>query len=290
MADDQYMRGRELLISYIGNTTHKEIVQKIRTHCSKCKDDFATFNPSNISRYRNTSEARVDFLMAFADVMKLEEEEKNELLEAWHYSASLHRKGWHQADTSQNCDSPSLYVETEQTGGTVSDTSNASISNLNGWRWLFSDEPRQALPFGISLFILLNCALLDALVIEMDPMGFHRLFPQSAGTKFPIALNLLAFLVLAGGATALFYRQQNRQNTSRTVFPRAMWTVFPPVLLVYIPLFFTGSIGGVMFNLVVLSIFGGLFTAIVAFKDDELSLSQLRIHSLLTWAWTVCIL
>ena len=146
-------------------------------------------------------------------------------------------------------------------------------SRLNEmWEWQFTDEPGETYPFGIGLFFLLGSSVLPAVYTGLDPFGFHRLLPRLAGTLIPSTLSLLTFLIMSLIAAILLYGLKRRKVSARTVYPRSLTTVFVPVTLVYVPLLVIGTIGGAIYNLIMLASFGAAFTMIVALRDEQFRL------------------
>ena len=146
--------------------------------------------------------------------------------------------------------------------------------------WPYSDEPGETFPFGISLLLLQCSMLLGGFVTGLDPFGLQRWLPHLAGTATLIVLAFAIFVFISIVATLLFFLLRNRKGGARHVYPRAVWQVFPPLVLAYTPLLVFASIGSAVFNLGVFAVYGGMFTAIVAFRDAEFGFPSWKIRSL----------
>ena len=161
------------------------------------------------------------------------------------------------------------------------------------WDWVCSDEPGETFPFGISLFLLLICTLFDAWLIGMDFRVVEWL-PENVAAKrnLNLILPLLFYLLISMVTTSMFYFLRSREwiRNMDTVLPRTVWKVWPPLVLAYVALFLTGNTGGAVFHLVVLSIFGGFFTVVVAFRDVDFSISEAERQTLFIFALTVCVI
>ena len=147
--------------------------------------------------------------------------------------------------------------------------------------WPYSDEPGETFPFGVALLLLQSSLLLGGFVTGLDPLGLQRWLPNLTGS---ITLNLLAFGIFVFTsliAMVLFYLLRSRECGARHVFSRAIWQVFPPLVLAYVPLLVFASIGVAIFSLGVFAVLGGMFTTIVAFRDAEFLLPPWKIRSLI---------
>ena len=124
----------------------------------------------------------------------------------------------------------------------------------------------------LTVFFLISGNLLQAPAIRMDPYGIYAL-GEFANTPYPYLLAMLVNLVLALIAGLMFdflWKWQYLSNRGfKNTYHRAVWTVFPPLLFVYIFTLFFCCMGMWIFIMYVFSIMGGTFTAILAMRDKD---------------------
>ncbi len=141
-------------------------------------------------------------------------------------------------------------------------------------RWRRADATSEL--FFISLFFVLNASLLMFSITRMDHFGFFALVPWGGEWTF-LLLTFFAHLALALAASLAFDALRIRMysvNGPRSAFARAMWTALPPCLFVFGNMLVFVNEGGWFFHLVALGVTFGAFTAILAFQDDAVTLSE----------------
>ena len=125
----------------------------------------------------------------------------------------------------------------------------------------------------LSVFFLLSGNLLQAPATKMDPYGFYVL-GEFANTPFPYVLATLVNIVVALIAGLMFdylWRWQYQSSRGfKNIYHRATWTAFPPLLVVYVFSLFFGCMGMWIFLMLVFSIMGGTFMAILTLRDKEI--------------------
>ena len=130
--------------------------------------------------------------------------------------------------------------------------------------------------FFITLFFILNVSLPLFAITRMDQFGFYALIPWS-GSSYFLLLALTAHLALALAASVIFdvlrVRMYSRGGPSRA-FARALGTALPPCLFAFFNMLLFVNEGGWVFYLVTLGVSVGAFTAILAFRDDRVELSD----------------
>ena len=124
----------------------------------------------------------------------------------------------------------------------------------------------------LTVFFLLSGNLLQAPAIRMDPFGFYAI-EGFANTPMPYLLSMLVNLILAVIAGLMFdYLWRWQYSSGRGfgfIYLRAAWTTVPPLLFVYVAALFLCCLGMWIFLLLVFSVMGGTFMAILAMKDKE---------------------
>ena len=141
-------------------------------------------------------------------------------------------------------------------------------------RWRRADATSEL--FFISLFFVLNASLLMFSITRMDHFGFFALVPWGGEWTF-LLLTFFAHLALALVASLAFDALRIRMYSAggpRSAFARAMWTALPPCLFVFGNMLVFVNEGGWFFHLVALGVTFGAFTAILAFQDDDVTLSE----------------
>lgn len=146
--------------------------------------------------------------------------------------------------------------------------------------WPYSDAPGETFPFGFYVLLLQCSMLFGGFVTGLDPYGLHRWLPHLTGSVALFALAFAIIFFISVAATVLFYLLSNRKGGARHVYPRALWRVIPPLVLVYAPLLLFSTIAVAIFCLGVFAVFGGMFMAIVAFRDEEFRISSSTVSSL----------
>ena len=130
--------------------------------------------------------------------------------------------------------------------------------------------------FFITLFFILNVSLPLFAITRMDQFGFYALIPWS-GSSYFLLLALTAHLALALAASVIFdvlrVRMYSRKGPVRA-FARALGTALPPCLFAFFNMLLFVNEGGWVFYLVTLGVSVGAFTAILAFRDDRVELSD----------------
>ena len=130
--------------------------------------------------------------------------------------------------------------------------------------------------FFATLFFILNASLLSFAITRMDHFGFYALIPWS-GSSYFMPLALTAHLALALAASVIFdvlrVRMYSRKGPVRA-FARALGTALPPCLFAFFNMLLFVNEGGWVFYLVTLGVSVGAFTAILAFRDDRVELSD----------------
>ncbi len=273
--------------------TRREFVRGLRTHCEECKAKYSSLSESAVRRRENWSpyllssnksdpeSIRPDphYLVHAGNFMGLRTMASLDDLLRWaNYMPevawnNIGQAGIQVKKVSIQSEPPPSVTDQEKALHWVTD-------------WPYSDEPGEMFPFGISLLLLQSSMLLGGFVTGLDPFGLQRWLPHLTGS---VALIGLAFAIIffnSLAATILFYLLRNRKGGARHVFPRAIWRVFPPLFLAYTPIFVFTSIAVATFNLGVFAVFGAMFTAIVAFRDEEFRLPSWKIRSLITYVRT----
>ena len=124
----------------------------------------------------------------------------------------------------------------------------------------------------LTVFFLISGNLLQAPATKMDPYGFYAM-GEFANTPYPYLLATLVNLGLALLAGVMFdflWRWQYSSNRGfKNVYHRAAVTAFPPLLFVYVFSFFICCFGMWIFLMLVFSITGGTFMAILAMRDKD---------------------
>ena len=138
-----------------------------------------------------------------------------------------------------------------------------------------SNELREL--YFISVFFLLSSKLLQAPLIRMDPFGYYAI-GDFAATPIPYLLSLLTSLLLALAAGLAFdflwRRQLAGEVSTFNIWQRTACTSFTPLLLVYgVCLLLTG-LGTWIYLLLVFSILGGVFMALMVLRDETVSFTQ----------------
>ena len=125
----------------------------------------------------------------------------------------------------------------------------------------------------LTVFFLISGNLLQAPATRMDPYGFYAM-GEFANTPFPYLLATLLNMVLALIAGLMFdylWRWQYLSNRGfKNMYQRAAWTAFPPLLFVYVFSLFFCCLGMCIFLMLVFSIMGGTFMAILILRDNEI--------------------
>ncbi len=125
----------------------------------------------------------------------------------------------------------------------------------------------------ITVFFLLSGNLLQGPAIRMDPYGFYAL-ADFANTPIPYLLASLANMVLALIAGLMFDALWRWQYASgrgfENVCHRAACTTFPPLLFVYICALLFCCMGTWVFLLLVFSVMGAVFMAVLAMRDERM--------------------
>lgn len=128
--------------------------------------------------------------------------------------------------------------------------------------------------FFISLFFTMNVSLLITTLTKSDHFGFHT-FAAFTNTPVTFLLTMLAHLVLSLAGSVMFSVSWSRQygpKGSGSAFSRALWTTFPPLLLVYVILVVSTNLGNWIHFTYVFGIFLVAFSAIVAFNEPGIEL------------------
>ena len=228
-----------------------------------------------------------DFLLGFARLFHLSRTERNAMLELGGYApdrpldlaASLAK------DALRRGAAPKLYAvgagyslnALGQDGSLVlvaySAVALAIVGGQGVLRWRSADAVSEL--FFITVFFILNTSLFMFAVTRMDHFGFYALIPWS-GSHF-LLLTLAAHLALALAASAIFDAMKKVMYSDRgpdRAFARAIWTALPPCLFVFFNMMVFVNEGGWAFHLVTLGVAAGAFTAILAFRDDRVTLSD----------------
>ena len=157
------------------------------------------------------------------------------------------------------------------------------------WRRRKADAASEL--FFITLFFILNAPMFLFSITRMDHFGFFALIPWG-GSYFMLA-TLVVNLLLALAASALFEFLRVKmygRNGPRHSFARALWTVMPPCLFVFFNMAVFVNAGEWAFFLATLGVTVGAFTTILAFQDDEVTLSEWEAKTALVTAIAVIIL
>ena len=154
-----------------------------------------------------------------------------------------------------------------------------------------SNELREL--YFISVFFLLGSKLLQAPLTRMDPFGFYAM-GDFAATPMPYLLALLTSLLLALAAGLAFdflwRRQIASQVCSFNLWQRTACTSFVPLILVYAACLLLTGLGTWICLLLVFSILGGSFMALLILRDKTVSLTPWERRLLLQAALTVTII
>ena len=128
----------------------------------------------------------------------------------------------------------------------------------------------------ISVFFLISGNLLQAPAIRMDPYGFYAI-GDFANTPMPYLLSTMVNLLLALAAGLIFdflwKWQYQSGNGFETVYQRAAWTAFPPLIVVYVFALLFCCLGTWIYLLLVFSILGGVIMVILAMQDGEVKIN-----------------
>ena len=146
--------------------------------------------------------------------------------------------------------------------------------------------------FFISVFFTLGAPLLQSAITRLDTYGFFAL-GNLAGSSIPLLLALMANLALALAASVAFGALRGRQygpKGASGAFARAAWTTLPPCLFVYANMLLFANVGAWIFFLITLGVIFGAFTAILAFRDRRVTLSDWEARTALVAAVAVIIL
>ena len=155
------------------------------------------------------------------------------------------------------------------------------IIALVAWHWRKFDKSDEMIDnlFFASLLIVLNIPLLLSAFTRMDPYGFFAIptFDFDAGV-FPFTLAMFVNLALSLIAWVMFFFLRYclyEKNWLRThAYLRAVGTTLPPMLFVYAIAIIISSHSMWIYNLIVFGILFGAFTAIMAFNDPDVQLSE----------------
>ena len=124
----------------------------------------------------------------------------------------------------------------------------------------------------LTVFLLISGNLLQAPATRMDPYGFYAM-GEFANTPIPYLIATLLNMVLALIAGLMFdylWRWQYQSGRGfKNIYHRAAWTAFPPLLFVYGFILFFSCLGMLIYLMLVFSIMGGTFMAILALRDKE---------------------
>ena len=154
-----------------------------------------------------------------------------------------------------------------------------------------SNELREL--YFISVFFLLSSKLLQAPLIRMDPFGYYAI-GDFAATPMPYLFALLTtlLLALAAGLTFdfLWRRQIARQVCSFNLWQRTACTSFVPLIVVYAACLLLTGLGTWIYLLLVFSILGGSFMALLILRDKTVSFTLWERRLLLQAALTVTII
>ena len=138
-----------------------------------------------------------------------------------------------------------------------------------------SNELREL--YFISVFFLLSSKLLQAPLIRMDPFGYYAI-SDFASTPIPYLLSLLTslLLALAAGLTFdfLWRRQLAGEVSALNIWQRTACTSFTPLILVYGACLLLTGLGTWIYLLLVFSILGGSFMALLILRDETVSFTQ----------------
>ena len=138
-----------------------------------------------------------------------------------------------------------------------------------------SNELREL--YFISVFFLLSSKLLQAPLIRMDPFGYYAI-GDFAATPIPYLLSLLTslLLALAAGLTFdfLWRRQLAGEVSAFNIWQRTACTSFTPLILVYSVCLLLTGLGTWIYLLLVFSILGGTFMAMLVLRDETVSFNQ----------------
>ncbi len=146
--------------------------------------------------------------------------------------------------------------------------------------------------FFVSVFFALGAPLLQTAVTGLDTYGFFALWDW-ADTSIPLLMALMANLALALAASVAFGALRSRRygrDGAGGAFARAAWTTLPPCLFVYANILLFANVGAWIFFLITLGVIFGAFTAILAFGDRRVALSDWEAKMALVAAVAVIIL
>ena len=138
-----------------------------------------------------------------------------------------------------------------------------------------SNELREL--YFISVFFLLSSKLLQAPLIRMDPFGYYAI-GDFASTPMPYLFSLLTslLLALAAGLTFdfLWRRQLAGEVSTFNIWQRTACTSFTPLILIYAACLLLTGLGTWIYLLLVFSILGGSFMALLILRDETVSFTQ----------------
>ena len=291
----------------------RDIPEWMRSHCDTCSENWKRSGPNRVSQYVNGTrgpETRTD-AVHLGVVLELPFEELRELMKIWEYDP-VEETEFSELSVAYRLNSAGSedYVLDKETdtkdprpvapdlplhhGGQHKPglgVAHARNRISEWWEWQFSDSPGETFPFGVSLFFILGCSTPGVAVTRLDPFALHRWFPNITSTASLIVITLGLYLGLAIVATVIFHRLGNRKRGASTVYPRAIWRVFPPLVLVLVVLLvFAGSIMAATYYFVVLTLLGIAFAAIVAFRDKEFELDEKGKERLINHVWTATLI
>ena len=128
--------------------------------------------------------------------------------------------------------------------------------------------------FYISLFFTMNVSLLISVLTKSDHFGFHT-FGAFTNTPVSFLLTMLAHLALSLAGAVVFsvsWSHQLGPSGSRNAFSRALWTVLPPLLFVYVNLVVFTNLGNWIHFTYIFGILFVAFAAIVALNEPGMVL------------------
>ena len=167
----------------------------------------------------------------------------------------------------------------------------AIVGGQGALRWRRRKADAASELFFITMFFILNAPMFLFSISRMDHFGFFALIPWD-GSYFLMA-TIVVNLLLALAASALFELlrfQMYRKEGQRHAFARALWTAMPPCLFVFLNMVVFVNAGEWAFFLATLGVTAGAFTTILAFQDDEVTLSEWEAKTALVTAIAVIIL
>ena len=128
--------------------------------------------------------------------------------------------------------------------------------------------------FFISLFFTMNTSLLVGTLTKADHFGFYT-FGAFTNTAWPFLATIWTHLALSLAASIMFgilWRRQHGSDAGEGVFPRAVSTTLPPILLAYASLVVFTNLGVWMYFMATFGILFGAFTIIVALNEPGMAL------------------